>query len=46
MCIDVCTCVIVLKSKDGKCPQVFRTFYKQEGNDKRSFYNDDNWSNI
>ena len=40
MGICVCTCVIVLKSKDGKYPSVFQTIYKQEGNYKRAFYND------
>ena len=40
MGIYVFTCVIVLKSKGSKFPSVFQTIYKQEGNDKRAFYND------
>ena len=37
--ISVCTCIVLL-SKGGNYPSVFRTIYKQEGNDKRAFNND------
>ena len=40
MVISVCTYVIVLKTMFVKYPSVFRTIYRQEGNEKMPFYND------